>query len=57
MVLQFAHMLLPEAIETEQYLLATERLLVLCTFPEASMLVSSRKEIKRAFLTIESTQT
>jgi hypothetical protein len=53
MVLQSSHMLLPEAIETEKNLLATERLLVFCTFPEASMLVSSCTGIEGAFLTTE----
>jgi hypothetical protein len=50
-------MLIRGVIETERYILATERLIVLYASPEASMLLSSLVRIEKAVLTIESIQT
>jgi hypothetical protein len=52
-----SHMLIRGVIETERYILATERLIVLYTSPEASMLLSSLIRIEKAVLTIERIQT
>jgi hypothetical protein len=50
-------MLVLEIIDTERYLLATERLLAIYALLEASLLASSLMEMQKVFLTIESTQT
>jgi hypothetical protein len=50
-------MLVLEITETERCLLATERLLVIYTLSEASMLASLLIKLEKVFLTTESTRT